>query len=681
MSRIGGPTLILAILLVLLTGSLLVDAPARRALLPQSLRYVPPDADGVLVTGPLEDLWGGAEPHLRPIFDLSSDRPAPPALRRDAQALRRELEEVCLAIATPSDLGRLGLDRTRGVSVALRGLQAEKLFEVLRQKLGAWDEAELRVALPIVDREAFLRFVLLIASEVRYPQLGLTLTLPAATRGSAGTVTFEGWDAPGVLITDTALDTGAGPRQRIVVSRTGGTVPYSSDQEAQNLALTFHPCTPGPIDRQLDYVVRDATGRVLRTDKVHLRSSTEDAERLAEAEQAYEMRVAQMLAELDELGGTMIEESLGIAVLDETTLAVIKYPDWRGAPEAYETWGSRQQGEATAFRVSQGTLSSAISRLPTAVSRSPSLILGQLAPTGLPSLQNLTVALSLTERNAHLEVGVPLRSTSGGLVDELARAPLSGITQPALASSGFVVRIRDAALPDYLSFAAGAWPDLYQDRLIGGLGKLGEAVDAVREHETVDEMHVAWLGMRGVVPEVVLGMPLTGERANDLVLALQRRYSGENVTSDEGEFADWDVYRDGARYRYLLPPVSDAELEAMTGGQETRRKLRANLYRLCSLYRDGVLWIGLDLQALERLGGRLDRADAGQRTARSDRAKMRLDMKPHLLVRQGALSPDAEISKEVRRQLGLLRGYRTARIELTAGDDADVIILTGTVER
>jgi len=145
------------------------------------------------------------------------------------------------------------------------------------------------------------------------------------------------------------------------------------------------------------------------------------------------------------------------------------------------------------------------------------------------------------------------------------------------------------------------------------------------------------------------------------------------------DFANSSYQREegGRALRFILPPMSDDDFRYRLSEDERKdaseAELKADKYRLCSIYSQGTLWFGNDADGLRRWLDRLqssrvnaDLEDASRVAGHSLRSKLTLFIHPRQLLDQGALHPDPRVNTSARRDLSELDGYRVVLLTVAA---------------
>lgn len=160
------------------------------------------------------------------------------------------------------------------------------------------------------------------------------------------------------------------------------------------------------------------------------------------------------------------------------------------------------------------------------------------------------------------------------------------------------------------------------------------------------------------------------------------------------DFAGEDYVRvaaSGGTLHFLMPPFTDNDLEHRFADKREELKvdeLKADRYRLCSIYQNGNLWIGNDGTVLANWIERLRHqapspnfADAATLDPNAETAKMLMVVQPVRLFEAGQLYPDNDVNKVSREWLADLALYRSVLIGLSTDPQEQELYVRATLLR
>lgn len=143
LAPLGVRPLLLAILVGILSLSVLYSASVRTALLVPDLQFIPVEDEFILVTGDLESLWEGLDHHFGPVFLDEAEEVG--ALTKGFRSLRDTFSEEGSRVERLSDLVSHGLAIERGL--------------LMSTHRSGGSEPSVLVALPAADRTRLTEFV------------------------------------------------------------------------------------------------------------------------------------------------------------------------------------------------------------------------------------------------------------------------------------------------------------------------------------------------------------------------------------------------------------------------------------------------------------------------------------------------------------------------------------------
>lgn len=275
-------------------------------------------------------------------------------------------------------------------------------------------------------------------------------------------------------------------------------------------------------------------------------------------------------------------------------------------------------------------------------------------------------------------------------------------------------------------------------------------MDELEKARNAGRMNLAVSNESGAVPDVLLGVEMNEAEANDLVFRVQsklridrdkrildaarkqRAESGDGVAtlwglSPQALVAEkflsdardplWTRYRqvndatrvdpplvpadfanatyervEGGRVlRFVFPPMTDDDIRYRVSKESRDRvseeDLKADRYRLCSVYWQGTLWFGNDASSVQRWLKRLqsprvnaDVADVSRIAESGRHTKAALFIHPRALLEQGMLHSDPRVN-EWAQHLADLADYRALLMTISADQNEKELYASVTLLR
>ena len=117
-------------------------------------------------------------------------------------------------------------------------------------------------------------------------------------------------------------------------------------------------------------------------------------------------------------------------------------------------------------------------------------------------------------------------------------------------------------------------------------------------------------------------------------------------------------------------------------------ELKADRYRLCSIYHNGTLWIGNDgtilanwIERLRHAAPSSNFADAATLNPDAENAKVLTVVQPVRLFEAGQLYPDNDVNKMSRQWLADLAPYRSVLVGLSTDPQEQELYVRATFLR
>jgi hypothetical protein len=196
-------------------------------------------------------------------------------------------------------------------------------------------------------------------------------------------------------------------------------------------------------------------------------------------------------------------------------------------------------------------------------------------------------------------------------------------------------------------------------------------------------------------PQVEVGLELDANGRDDFS-GYSVRVNGEIVAptfvARDFENPDWIRSFQGRRIRYLVPPVTDNDIEYRFDASELRDVdedfLRTDRFRASAVLLDGALWLAADARDLELIIQRSQREDRSVVSGSdSDRRKLDLTLRIHRVIDEAIASPELNddpgdnLIDSIYCGLWDLRRHDWVSFALDAGPPGAVLHVSATAVR
>ena len=593
---------------------------------PAVLRYVPLESSAFVVTAPLNELWRGLAPHLERYFKGPDDDVAKEQTmaRRMGREIREKLDSKKIVLHRAEDMAAIGVDGSRQAAFAIM------------ERAGT---THMLAVMPVLDRERFIKALEDLLGETRQT---LEAT-PDPMLEFDGIVLSFGDDGTALLSDNSEV-----VRRALGESATRLSYFRSNDRLGRAFAASL-PNTKGSQSAWLRGRVRLADLLPLGGE-VYLAMAADDAALAVEGRMAITPARSQLVASLlqreplPEFHNTLPRSDMALALNSAALTA--QFQDLAAIP--FIAGLEPLSGQfAPVFAELQGSAS--VQGLSVAVSdanqRVPGLVLG--------------VRMDISEANAlMLRLQTSLRIKRDREILRSAREI-------------YAQKFGSNKLPPLQAYIdAGVFKNVQRPGLIFNRNDALIIAGVI-----TDEPGALWsrypYPQAGAITPADPDPPFTAQ-----------------------DFAGEDYVRaatGGGTLRFLMPPFTNNDLVHRFADKRDELKvdeLKADRYRLCSIYHNGTLWIGNDgtilanwIERLRHAAPSSNFADAATLNPDAENAKVLTVVQPVRLFEAGQLYPDNDVNKMSRQWLADLAPYRSVLVGLSTDPQEQELYVRATFLR